>query len=146
MKRILFAAVLFVVAFAPGARAQEAAVAEYYDQWTPRQWNRLEKQLLTSLRAPVQEIDQTVLQNVIYFETHYPEAMQLERGAQRLLRLYRQHPDAQIRILAISALHAVSEPEAMASLAGTIRHEKSPIARHVGTAAVVDFYRGQDLN
>ena len=152
MKRFLFAAALYVFAFVAPASAQSvdaapavpASLVEYYDQWTPKQWRALEKQLLNSLRVPVAQIDQSVLQNVIYFETHYPEAMNLDRAARRLMRIYQQHPEAPVRVMAISALHAVSEPETMKQLAQLIRKEESDMARHVGAAAVVDFYRSQE--
>jgi hypothetical protein len=151
MKRFLFAAALALSVFAPMARAQAsqpvpAAPADftvYYDQWTPQQWRALQRQLMASLRAPIDQIDQSVLQNVIYFETHYPDAMQLERAASRLLRIYERHEQPEMRVLAITALHAAGEAESMKRLARVIRHEESDVARHVGIAAVVDFYRSQ---
>ena len=74
MKRFLFAAALYVCAFTLPACAQmadpkpasPATLGEYYDQWTPRQWQALQNQLLTSLRAPVDEIDADIEKNDNY--------------------------------------------------------------------------------
>ncbi len=152
MKRIFVAVAFYFAAFAAPACAQPmnpdpaapSLYGVYYEQWTPQQWQALQQQLTTSLRVPVQAIDQNVLRNVIYFETHFPDAMDLERTAPRLLRIYLRHPEASIRLLAISALHAVSEPETMERLSQIIRHEESELTRHVGTAAVADFYRTRE--
>lgn len=155
MKHFLFFAALLLVSFTAtsAARAQtspspvdETTLLGYYEQWTPDQWRGLQRQILTSLRAPAGSIDQNVLQNVIFFETHFPEAMDLDRAAPRLLKIYESHTDQGIRILALSALHSVAEAQSMQRLAHLIRFEESRLVRHIGTAAVVDYYRNQEAN
>lgn len=117
---------------------------QYYSQWTPQQWKKLETQLVRSLGGRVDQVDPTVIQNVIYFAAHYPDAMRLERTAGRLFRVFERHDDPQVRLLALSALHHVSEPMTMERLAEVIRYEESETIRHVGIAAVAEFNRSQD--
>jgi hypothetical protein len=150
MKKTLFALALFAAIAASPAVAQQAArpadifaagVSQYYDTWTPQQWQALETQLLKSLRSPIAQVDPMVIMNMIYFETHFADAMELERGAARLLRVYERHPDEKVRLLALSGLHTLGDAHTMERLARVIKFESSPTLRHVGVAAVSAYSR-----
>lgn len=152
MKNTTLYITLFVALFLPviSAQAQEAAVPSVqeqlmgraqYEQWTPQQWKALRTQILRSLKADPAQADPVLLQNVIYFATHYGDQIQLERAARRLLNIYEQSASPQLRLLALSALHAVGNGEVMPALARTVRFDESDTVRKVGIAVVADYYQ-----
>lgn len=141
MKHLFVAlSLLLGLAAVPAADAQPAGEASY-DQWTPRQWRGLERQLTQTLQADIAQLDPVILQNVIFFETRYPDAMALERLAPRLYDLYVQHPNPAMRMLALTGLGAIGEPDTMARLARRVRFDASAEVRHVGIATVSDYHR-----
>lgn len=125
----------------PGAIEVESTFTQQYDQWTARQWKALRKQLLQSLKAPAEQADPTVLQNVIYFATYFADEIRIDRAAPRILEIYRTHPQPEVRLMALSALHALGDPETMVRLARIVPFEEAGTVRHVGIAAVSDYYQ-----
>lgn len=115
-------------------------IADTYTQRSATWWRLLNKQLLGSLDKPAEAIDQTALQNVIYFATHHADKLRLDRTVPTLIDIYREHTDERYRMLALSALHAVGDEEGMAQLYRLSDDEASDRLRRMTVAVLNDYY------
>lgn len=120
-------------------------IADSYAQRSPAWWNALGRQLTLLVDRPVEQVDAKALQNIIYFATHFGEQVQLNDAAPLLVTLYRQHGRAEMRLMALAALHAIGDAETMATLYQHLRkgQEEDDRVRRLTVAAVNDHYRNQ---
>lgn len=153
----LFAAAFFALGLAgpaaaqtpapptPDAEVRGAEGRDVYADRSPAWWHALEQQLTASVEAPVEQVWPTTLQNVIYFATQHPERVDLRRAALRLVTVYRQHPDPAVRVLALSALHAVGDADALSRLRRAAVAETNPRVRKVTRAVLAAHFTAPAL-
>ena len=115
-------------------------VANTYAQRSSDWWSLLDRQLLATLDVPAATVDQTALQNVIYFATHHADKLALERAVPHLLDVYRTHPDERFRMMALSALYALGDEDGMTRLYRLLGREASERVRRMTVAVLNDYY------
>ncbi len=115
-------------------------IAGSYERRSKAWWNTLEHQLTLSLDVPYEQVEETALQNIIFFATHHGEKVKLNDAAARLLGIYRNHDQVTYRIMALAALHAIGDESAMQQLNQIVEDEASNRVRHVAIAALHDHY------
>ncbi len=152
MKRVmllltLFAALLmtprFSLAQVPMAEASPLVDVYLDDTYTTRSrawWRALEQQLVLSLQFTDAATREKAMQNIIYFATHHGDKVNLRKAAPPLLTLYRYGGDSNVRVLALTALHAIGDDAAMRELFREVRHEESEWVRRMTIAALVDYF------
>lgn len=118
-------------------------VADAYAERSPAWWDTLSRQLVVALDRPMLRIDQKALQNVIFFATNHPDKVELEGATQSLLWIYRAHPEDSHRLMALAALHAIGDREAMYRVYQLVERETSERVRRITAAALYDHYQDQ---
>ncbi|ARA94556.1 MAG: hypothetical protein D6685_17270 [Bacteroidetes bacterium] len=118
-------------------------LADAYAERSPSWWNALSRQLVLSLDKPVTQVDQQTLQNIIFFATNHADKVRLDGATQPLLWIYRTHPDDSYRLMALAALHAIGDENAMYRLYQHVERETSERVRKSTIAALNDYYQHQ---
>ncbi len=116
-------------------------IADTFEQRSPAWWNALESQLLLMLDRPVEQVDENVLRNVIFFAHNHSERLQLGKASTKLLKIYKDREDTGYRILALAALHAVGGEEELREAYRIARAENSERIFRMTRAALADLYR-----
>lgn len=94
-----------------------------------------------TLRAQVDEMVETTIQNIITLASLYDNAINLEPTVPYLLDIYERHRDEQVRIMALMALHTVGEPGSMAALDQLVQQgELSERVRALTLAALAEYH------
>ena len=115
-------------------------VADSYEHRSDAWWNALGRQLTLTLDGPYDQIEEAALQNVIFFAVHHREKVKLNDAAAKLLEVYRKHEQVAFRMMALAALHAIGDEDAMQKLNQIVRSETSDRVRRVTVAALHDHY------
>ena len=125
------------------AAAQTPAVtsAEHIQAMTPIAWQNLGIELTLALDAEDPAARQHSLQLVNFFATNHHDKIDLTRAVPRLLRIYEFDAEENARIMALTALHAISDENAMIYLRELVRDEASLRVRRLTLAALADFSR-----
>ena len=142
---------LFLLMIAPaGAVAQVATVShqplisQYVenDAVTEKKswWNLLGRQLTHSIDKPYNEVSVAEMQNIIFFASNYKNKVKLNDASAPLLDVFKNHPDPQYRLMAVSAINAIGQRSAMMGLARALDKETSPLVSRVATAAVNKYF------
>ncbi|GAB5520751.1 MAG: hypothetical protein RhofKO_30020 [Rhodothermales bacterium] len=136
MKRLTQAAfgfALFVFAIAPLNVQAETA-------YTNSQWNKLEQQVLTALDSDVQAIQVSAMQHIAFFAANFDDEVDFRRSTNTLMRVYTEHSNEQVRILALQALNAVGGYQIMEKLADHVGDENSARVRKMTNAVLANYY------
>ena len=115
-------------------------VADSYEHRSTAWWNALGRQLTLTLDGPYDQVHEAALQNVIFFATRYREKVRLNDAAPKLLDIYRKHERVGFRMMALAALHAIGDEDAMQKLNRMVEAETSDRVRRVTVAALHDHY------
>ncbi len=115
-------------------------IADSYEHRSATWWNALGRQLTLSVDVPYEQVQETALQNIIFFATHHGEKVKLNDAAARLLGIYQHHDQEAFRIMALAALHAIGDESTMQKLQRIVEEEASDRVRHVTVAALHDHY------
>ena len=115
-------------------------VADSYEQRSPAWWNALGRQLTLPLDVPYDQVQEVALQNIIFFATHHREKVKLDDAVPHLLAIYQHHEHTEFRMMALVALHAIGNEDAMRQLNQFVKAESSDRVRHVTLAALQDHY------
>lgn len=115
-------------------------VADSYEHRSAAWWNALGRQLTLTLDVPYDQVQEAALQNVIFFATQHREKVTLNDAAPKLLEVYLKHERVAFRMMALAALHAIGDEDAMQTLNQVVRQEASERVRHVTVAALHDHY------
>ena len=107
---------------------------------TPREWKQLRAELITTLRSGRDAAWEDAAQQVIYLAFYYRDKIKLAHTSAPLLDSYILDRSEQHRIMALAALHAIGDHDAMAHLAQRVRLEGSPRVRRLTVAALADHY------
>lgn len=118
-------------------------IDDHYAQRSPAWWNALGRQLTLLLDKPVEQVDVAALQNVIYFATHHRDKVLLNDASPKLMAIYLEHEQAATRTMALAALHAIGDAEAMAKLRRHVPTEQNAWLKRRTIAALNDHYRSQ---
>lgn len=152
MKRIMFLLTLlaalsmlprFSHAQVPMTEAAPLVDAYLEDAYATRSrawWRGLEQQLVLSLQFTDAPTREKAMQNLIYFATHHGDKLNLRKAAPPLLTLYRYGGTSNVRVLALTALHAIGDDQAMRELFREVRQEESPWVRRMTLAVLVDYF------
>ena len=116
-------------------------IEESYAERSPAWWSALGRQLTLLVDRPHDQIDEAALQNIIFFATHFGDKVMLNDAAPNLVSIYREHEDARFRIMALVALHAMGDADAMRVLYRHVREESDDRLRRMTVAALNDHYR-----
>ena len=151
-KNILFytfiAAVLFII---PGeAQAQvpvpneEAYVNQYVtNAEAPRRaswWNALGRQLTNRVDKHYEEISVAELQNIIYFATHHKNNVKLNDAIPSLLEVFKNHEDAQYRLMSVAALNAIGNRKGMIGLSNLVDGEPNERVSRLTRKAIDKYF------
>lgn len=131
-------AALLLLLIALPARAQDV-YADNDQQW----WTNLEQQLSNSLDSKIPSIQASALQNIIYFASHHKDKADCLETVPGLLRIYEYHTDESVRVMALMALHTISDDVSMQQLQRLVKAEKSDYVRSLTLAALADHYKVQ---
>ena len=115
-------------------------IADSYEHRSAAWWNALGRQLTLSVDVPYDQVEETALQNIIFFTTHYGEKVNLNDAALLLLDIYQRHDHLAFRMMALAALHAIGDAGAMQKLNQIVKEEQSDRVRHITIAALHDHY------
>ena len=115
-------------------------IADSYEHRSATWWNALGRQLTLSVDVPYEQVQETALQNIIFFATHHGTKVKLGDAAPALLAVYQHHDQVSFRIMALAALHAIGDEDAMQTLNRIVAEEASAKVRHVTVAALYDHY------
>ena len=118
-------------------------IADSYEHRSAAWWNALGRQLTLSVDVPYAQVRETALQNIIFFATHHGEKVKLNDAAPTLLAIYQHHDQVAFRMMALAALHAIGDEDAMQTLNRIVEDEASDRVRHVTAAALHDHYYRQ---
>lgn len=134
LSKIAFGLALFVLALAPLNVQAEAAYAN-------TDWDNLQKQLTTSLESPVESIQVSAMQHIVFFSTNFAENVNFRSSTDTLMRIYTDHEDERMRVLALQALNAVGGYIIMEQLADFVETESSDRVRKLTNAVLANYYR-----
>ena len=115
-------------------------IADSYEHRSAAWWNALGRQLTLSIDVPYEQVQETALQNIIFFATRHGEKVKLNDAASILLAVYQHHDQVAFRMMALAALHAIGDEDAMQTLNRAVEEEASDRVRHVTVAALHDHY------
>lgn len=102
---------------------------------------QLDQQLATSLTSPMEGVREAALKNIITLATQHREAITLKRVVPEVLILSRFAEDENVRIMAVSALHALADPYGMRRLREEASEETSPRVYRFKLAVLGAYYR-----
>lgn len=133
---------VFIVALAVAGtaevRAQAADVSDHSAQvgW----WKQnLGDQLAASLKSPVPAIQQQALQHVNYFAANADDEIDLAATVPALSTIYETAEHERMRIMALTALHAIGGETIAQYLRERVQQETSPRIRRLTLAAIADY-------
>lgn len=119
----------------------QSLVEEYFEDShasrTDAWWNALGRQLTLSIDGSIQKISQEAIGDLIFFATHHGHDVNLTDATERLLRIYFEHDVVGIRVMAVAALNAIGDNNAIQQLKKG-DDGSSQLLRHVTIAALRD--------
>lgn len=130
----LFLALAFGIAPLTYAQSVEQASVVMDDL----EWTMLGYQLAESLESPIDQIKEQSLQHITFFATNYSNKVDLDIAVPELLKIYESDKE-DYRILALTALHAIGNTEAMAFLSDSVQDEQSTRVRELTLAALAEY-------
>jgi hypothetical protein len=116
-------------------------IASGSDTFNDRWWEALSSELVMAIAKPADEIEEVALQNVIFFAQVHGRRLNLKPAVPYLLDVYRDGTNEGARIMALAALHAISNRSAMADLRQHVSEEMSPRVKRLTVAALAEYYR-----
>jgi hypothetical protein len=114
IKRSTWFIALFLLGFLwlPGRSAQAAET----------DWQSFSANLAKALASPNHGLQQSALAQII----HYGDRLDMDAAIFDIVRIYRSHQDARVRMMALAALHKTQNHWAMEFLRRSTRFETSP--------------------
>lgn len=105
------------------------------------------QQLTASLESDSPKIRELALRHIIYFASFYGDNLDLSDAVPTLLDLYRNDDDADVRLYAIVALHAIGDERGMEEVRRTLyTQDWPPRLQFVTLAALVNHYGPEYYN
>ncbi|MEM7692492.1 MAG: hypothetical protein AAF194_08655 [Pseudomonadota bacterium] len=134
LSKIAFGLAMLVLALAPLNVQAEAAYAN-------TDWANLQQQLTTSLDSPVESIQVSAMQHIVFFSANFAENVNFRSSTDKLMRIYTDHDDERMRVLALQALNAIGGYIIMEQLADYVETESSDRVRKLTNAVLANYYR-----
>lgn len=133
----LMVGLLSVALTAPAfAQASKQLVTPEGPSWWAQ---NLGEQLAALLDSPVEASKQQGLQHCLHFGSLYSHEIDLSAAVPKLLEIYDKDPVEGYRIMALSALHEIGDPESMFVLLERVNQETSPRVRRLTLATLVSY-------
>ncbi len=110
------------------------------EEYGPRWWDALASELVLGVARPVGEVEETALQNVIFFAEVHGKRLDLKSAVPYLLAIYRDDEREGTRIMALAALHAIGNRAAMKDLREGVALEASPRVKRLTVAALAEYF------
>lgn len=124
-------------------RAQEAG-SDATEQPVPAWVRTFGEQLKTSLESENPLVKRQALQHITYFASFYGEDIDFTSAVPALVDLYRQDPDANVRLFALVALYAIGDENGMQQVRSSLHTQRwPPRLQFVTMAALVSHYGPQ---
>lgn len=128
--------------------AQNDDPSDSSSQEVPQQarWHEtLGRQLAQQIASEDPAVQREALIHIIHFGRHgtslrYGEKLNLDATVPRLMELFRESENEQIRVLALAGIHAIGDTGAMETVRRHVYQEESPHMLLVELAALMDFY------
>ncbi len=137
LQRILIVAVLGVgMCVAELVNAQVDSTVANVPVWV----EQLGTQLGESLDSPTQAIRHSALQHITYFAYFYGDDIDLTGAVSTLLKTFKEDDDERCQLMALAALHAIGNPDAMQEVRSHVMRQKSPQVQLVTLAALMEHY------
>ena len=116
-------------------------IADTFEQRSAVWWEALESQLMLMLDKPVEQVDENVLRNIIFFAHNHGDKLDLRKASPQLLRIYSDRHDVGFKILALAALHAIGDEDHLRQAFRIARSEHSERILKMTRAALADIHR-----
>lgn len=105
----------------------------------------LGRQLAQQVASDDPAVQRDALLHIVHFGRHgtslrYGERLNLEATLPRLIELFKESDDEQIRVLALAGMHAIGDTDAMETVRRHVYQEESPHMLLIELAALMDFY------
>ena len=148
-KHIAFGAfLLFILPVDASAQvpvtAEKPLVNQYMESGElPRKatwWNLLGRELSYSIDEPYDEVSVSELQNIIFFASNHKDKVKPKDALPSLISVLEYHENEQYRIMAITAIHAIGDRNAMLEVSNAMADERSLRVRRHAKAAVEDYF------
>ena len=112
-----------------------------FDALTENEWKRLRNDRLNNVRSRDDQVWTTAAADIIYLSCYFRDRVDFRRASLPLMHRYVFETDESLRLLALSAMHAIGHHDTMARLGQRIRVERSPKVKRLTTAAVNDYFK-----
>jgi hypothetical protein len=106
---------------------------------TRSQWREIGKQMRSHLRSADLAAREEGLRTAIHLATFFPEQVNCRRAVPELIDIYLFDRNDALRTMAVAALHAIGNREAVAIMAERVRYERSPLVKHVTMHTVASY-------
>ncbi|MBT8400914.1 MAG: HEAT repeat domain-containing protein [Rhodothermia bacterium] len=137
LQRTLIAAALGVGMCITGAvTAQVDSTVANVPVWV----EQLGAQLGESLESPSQTVRHSALQHITYFAYFYGDDLDLTNAVPTLLRTFKEDDDERCQLMALAALHAIGNADAMQEVRSHVMRQESPQVQLVTLAALMEHY------
>ena len=103
-------------------------------------WNLLGRQLTYSIDKPYDQVSDSELKDIIFFASNHKDKVKLQDALPSLLSVFKHNEDEQIRIMAVSAIHAIGNRGALIELKKAADLETSPRVQRIAYAAVNNYF------
>lgn len=141
--QILASVAVMAFGFVLTAQAQDPAEMEKAPAWV----QHIGDQLSESLMSSADDVRHEALQHLAYFAYFYKDQLDLASALPNLLTIYEEDDDEQCRLLALAALHAIGDEEAMQEVrrfTSVALEEKPSMRVQLVTLAALMQYYGED--
>lgn len=104
------------------------------------------KQLAESLDSDNDAMKKQALQHIAYFANFYEGELDLSDAIPSLVELYRNDDDADVRLFAVVALHAIGGREGMRQVRRSLPAQQWPMPlQFVSLAALISHYGAEEM-
>lgn len=142
MKPVRLEGFLLVVVFGVGmcvagsVRAQVDSTVAKAPIWV----EQLGAQLGESLDSPSEAVRHSALQHITYFAYFYGDDLDLSNAVPTLLKTFMEDDDERCQLMALAALHAIGDADAMQTVRSHVVRQESPQVQLVTLAALMEHY------
>lgn len=105
-----------------------------------KEWKDLRKEHTRLLGSPDERVRQRAMQNIIFFAKTYPDHVDFTSAVPGLYKIYQRDENEDYRIIALSALSAISNRNVMDLLRKEVGQEQSERVRKYTLFALDHFY------
>jgi HEAT repeat protein len=106
-------------------------------EWSAEQWASYSRNIVAALASRNRGLEESALRTII----RYGEQLDVEAALADMVRIYRNHPEENMRRMAVVAMGKTGSPLAVDYLQRLVRFEYSPAVRHTMQAVIAEHVR-----